>query len=86
METAAYQAWLADHLNGQDSLLIARTTQQAAELSRRARADLAALGLVRGDGVTLADGNTAGATTATSATPPAGRPPTNSPATTRRNC
>ena len=60
METAAYRAWLADYLDGKDTLLIAGTKEQAAGLSRRARADLVALGLVRGDGITLADGNAAG--------------------------
>jgi hypothetical protein len=60
METAAYRAWLADYLDGQDTLLIAATKEQAAALSSRARADLIALGLVRPGGVNLADGNTAG--------------------------
>ena len=61
METAAYQAWLTDHLNGKNTLLIAPAKEQAAELSSRARADLIALGLVRdgSHGVTLSDGNTA---------------------------
>jgi hypothetical protein len=60
METAAYRNWLADYLNGKDTLLIARTKEQAADLSRRAQADLAAVGLVKGDGIPLEDGNTAG--------------------------
>jgi len=42
----AYRAWLADHLAGHESLLMARTEEQAAELSRRARADLQRYGLV----------------------------------------
>jgi hypothetical protein len=61
METAAYRAWLADHLDGKSTLLIAHTKEQAAELSRRARADLVTFGLVQEDGIALADGNTAGA-------------------------
>jgi hypothetical protein len=60
METAAYRNWLADHLDGKDTLLIARTTEQAADLSRRAQADLAAAGLVHAAGITLSDHNTAG--------------------------
>jgi len=61
MTTAAYRNWLADHLAGRDSLLIARGNDQAAELSARARADLAAYGLVEEHGsITLSDGNTAG--------------------------
>jgi hypothetical protein len=60
METAAYRAWLADHLDGKDSLLIARTKEQAADLSRRARADLIALGLVQHGGIALSDSNAAG--------------------------
>jgi hypothetical protein len=60
MTAAAYQGWLADCLQGKDSLLIARDNAQATDLSARARADLAAMGLV-GDGVIpLRDGNTAG--------------------------
>jgi hypothetical protein len=42
----AYQGWLADHLAGQDTLLMARTEQQARELSRRARDDLIRYGIV----------------------------------------
>jgi hypothetical protein len=60
METAAYRAWLADHLDAKASLLIASTREQAAELSRRARADLASMGLVQGDDITLGDSSTAG--------------------------
>ena len=36
----AYRGWLTDYLAGLDSVLIARTTEQARELSRRARDDL----------------------------------------------
>jgi hypothetical protein len=60
MATAAYRAWLADHLSGKDSLLIAATNSQAADLAARARADLVALGLVDEHGIELRDGNTAG--------------------------
>ncbi len=61
MGEAAYRGWLADYLSGRDSLLIAATNEQAADLSARARAELAALGLVEEHGqVPLADGSTAG--------------------------
>ena len=61
MADAAYQRWLADHLSGKASLLLATTNAQAAELARRARDELAALGLVAtGDLAELADGNVAG--------------------------
>ncbi len=36
----ACRAWVADHLAGKDSLLLARTEEQARELSRRVRDDL----------------------------------------------
>ena len=62
MADAAYQRWLADHLSGKDTVLLATTNAQAAELARRARDELAALGLVDAHGPAgLADGNTAGA-------------------------
>ena len=62
MTDAAYQRWLADHLSGKTSLLLVTTNAQAAELARRARDELAALGLVATDGLAeLADGNVAGA-------------------------
>jgi len=62
MTDAAYRRWLADHLSGKASLLLATTNDQAAELARRARDELAALGLVAtGDLAGLADGNEAGA-------------------------
>ncbi|HEY5990745.1 MAG TPA: AAA family ATPase, partial [Streptosporangiaceae bacterium] len=61
MADAAYQRWLADHLIGKSSVLLATTNAQAAELARRARDELAALGLVAvGDPAELADGNPAG--------------------------
>lgn len=61
MGEAAYRGWLGDHLSGRDSLLIASTNEQAAELSARARGELAAIGLVDEDApLQLADGNSAG--------------------------
>ena len=42
----AYRGWLADYLNGTDTLLMARTEDQARELSRRARDDLIRYGVV----------------------------------------
>jgi TrwC relaxase/AAA domain len=62
MTDAAHQRWLADHLSGRASVLLGTTNDQAAELARRARDELAALGLVATDGLAeLADGNVAGA-------------------------
>ena len=62
MTDAAYRRWLADHLSGKTSLLLATTNTQAASLARRARDELAALGLVAtNDLAELADGNEAGA-------------------------
>ena len=43
----ACRAFLADHLAGKDSLLLARTAEQAREMSRRVRDDLLRYGLVR---------------------------------------
>jgi conjugative relaxase-like TrwC/TraI family protein len=51
----AYRGWLADYLDGTDTLLMARTEDQARELSRRARDDLIRYGLVApGPGICLA--------------------------------
>ena len=56
----AYRGWLADFLDGKDTLLMARTEDQARELSRRARDDLIRYGLVApGPGVRLAAGEQA---------------------------
>ncbi|WP_433573962.1 MobF family relaxase [Streptomyces sp. CA-251247] len=55
MKAAAYQSWLADHVGGQDAVLIAPTTTQADELAARARADLVRLELVEEDGIELLD-------------------------------
>ena len=61
MTDAAYRRWLADHLSGRDSLLLVTTNDQAAELARRARDELAALGLVATENLAgLVDGNVAG--------------------------
>jgi hypothetical protein len=56
----AYRGWLADFLDGKDTLLMARTEEQARELSRRARDDLIRYGLVApGPSVRLAAGEQA---------------------------
>jgi conjugative relaxase-like TrwC/TraI family protein len=61
MAGTATRRWLADYLSGQDTLLLATTSAQAADLARRARDELAALGLVATSDLTeLADGNLAG--------------------------
>jgi len=58
----AYRGWLADHLAGLDSVLIARTEDHARELSRRARDDLIRYGHVApGPAVALAAGEQASA-------------------------
>jgi len=56
----AYRGWLADYLDRKDTLLLARTEEQARELSRRARDDLIRYGIVsRGRRVRLAQGEQA---------------------------
>ena len=56
----AYRGWLADYLDGKDALLMARTEEQARELSRRARDDLIRYGIVSaGRHVRLAQGEQA---------------------------
>jgi len=61
MPDTAYQRWLADHLSGNASVLLATTNAEATELARRARDELAALGMVAADNlVEVADGNVAG--------------------------
>ena len=58
----AYRGWLADYLDGKDTLLMARTEDQARELSRRARDDLIRYGLVAaGPGIRLGRGEQASA-------------------------
>ena len=56
----AAQAWLADHLHGKDSLLLAGTNEEAADLARRVQADLIRLGTVVHPRAPMADGNYAG--------------------------
>ena len=58
----AYRGWLADYLDGKDTILMARTEDQARELSRRARDDLIRYGLVAdGPAIRLAHGEQASA-------------------------
>ncbi len=52
-EASAARAWLADTLDGQRSLLIVDTNEQAARLSAWLRAELVRLGRVAEDGVPL---------------------------------
>jgi hypothetical protein len=63
-EEAAYDraasTWLADHLRGNDALLLAGSNAEAAELSRRVQARLAAMGAVGPPAAGLSDGNHAG--------------------------
>lgn len=56
MTERAYQAWLTDHLDGRNPLLIAQDNAQVAELSARVRADLVRAGKVQEDGVVLRTG------------------------------
>lgn len=56
-----HAAWRAETTAGQESLMIAADNATAAELARRARADLVADGAVGGREVALADGNRASA-------------------------
>jgi hypothetical protein len=63
-EEAAYDRaasmWLADHLRGKNVLLLAGSNTEAAELSRRVQARLAAMGAVGPPQAELSDGNHAG--------------------------
>jgi hypothetical protein len=56
----AASMWLADHLRGQDVLLLAGSNAEAADLSRRVQAKLTQLGAVGPPQAALADGNHAG--------------------------
>jgi len=62
-EVAAYDRaasmWLADHLRGKNVLLLAGSNTEAAELSRRVQARLAAMGIVGPPQAVLSDGNRA---------------------------
>jgi TrwC relaxase/AAA domain len=53
-------AWLADHLRGRESLLLAGSNEEAADLARRVQAQLARMGRVGPGEAELADGNMAG--------------------------
>jgi hypothetical protein len=53
-------AWLADHLHGKDTLLLAGSNEEAAELARRVQAQLVKMGTVVHPRAPLADGNRAG--------------------------
>jgi len=55
-----YEAWKADIDAGRTSLMIAADSATVAELNRRARADRVVTGAVAGDGLRVADGQTAG--------------------------
>ena len=58
----AVRGWLADHLGGKDTLLIARTREQCRELSRRVRDELIVAGEVSsGQHIALRDGAKASA-------------------------
>jgi hypothetical protein len=56
----AARAWLADHLRGRDALLLAGSSEEAADLSRRVQAQLAQMGRVGPGMLDLSDGNLAG--------------------------
>ena len=53
--------WITDYLNGQDTLLLAGSNAEAAELARMARERLISYGVLTGEAeITLSDGNDAG--------------------------
>jgi conjugative relaxase-like TrwC/TraI family protein len=57
----AVELWVTDHLQGKESLLLAGSNAEAADLARLARAKLAEYGVIQaGAEITLADGNEAG--------------------------
>jgi hypothetical protein len=56
----AADAWLADHLHELDTILLAGSNEEAAELARRVQAKLVAMGAVVQPRAPLADGNRAG--------------------------
>ncbi|MFC6582120.1 MobF family relaxase [Planomonospora parontospora] len=60
MEHAAARAYLADYLQGHQSLLITSTNEKASELSGRIREELVRYGKVQPDGIPLRDRNAAG--------------------------
>ena len=61
MTDAAYDGWKADMTAGRTTIMTAATTANVTALAARARQDRVALGQVEPGGVTLHDGNTAGA-------------------------
>ena len=61
MVEAAYAGWLADMRTGRTSLLITGRNEDVTALSARARADRVTAGQVESEGVSLHDGNAAGA-------------------------
>ncbi len=61
MREEAVSLWLTDYLRGKDSLLMAGTNEEAAELARMVREQLVRRGRIGGQArVTLSDGNQAG--------------------------
>jgi conjugative relaxase-like TrwC/TraI family protein len=56
----AYQAYLADTIEGKRSLLLVGSNAEASSLSAQARAEMVRLGMVQPDGSVLRDGNLAG--------------------------
>ena len=61
MREEAVSLWLTDYLRGKDSLLMAGTNEEAAELARMVREQLVKQGRIDGQArVTLSDGNQAG--------------------------
>jgi conjugative relaxase-like TrwC/TraI family protein len=56
----AAKAWLADHLRGRDALLLAGSSEEAADLSRRVQSQLAQRGRIGPGVLDLSDGNLAG--------------------------
>lgn len=61
VQAQALRSYLADLIDGRDTLLLTSTNEAASELSSRVRAELIELGRVEADGVSLADTNVAGA-------------------------
>ena len=57
-EAAASRAWLADTLDGHESLLMVGTNAAAARVSSQLRGDLVRLGRVAEEGVPLGEGET----------------------------
>jgi conjugative relaxase-like TrwC/TraI family protein len=60
MREEAVSLWLTDYLRGKDSLLLTASNEEAAELARMVREQLAERGRVGPAQITLSDGNRAG--------------------------